>query len=338
MRIVNIMISPSSSPFGTEMAGYKYTNLFLEKNHDVLFIHRNNYDKKYIQKNHKNLTLFKMKNKSILSTLKTRFFIKKWKPDVIIVHHYFSQMRFLGLRIAPMIGVAHMNKFKTMKNYEGVVSLREDSIKQAIEQGVEKTRITVIPNTCNLEGKVKKKKWEKVPIIGAIGCLSPNKNFRTFIKALGILNRKKIPFKAVLAGDGDRKKYLKNLVKKEGINTKFKFLGFVKNPKNFYEEIDVFCVPSIVESFGLVLIEAMFMKKPIVASSIASFKQILTKKTGLLSETLSPESFAKNLEWMLKNKTKAVKMGELARKRYDENYSSDIVYKKLIKLIKKVKK
>ncbi len=127
-------------------------------------------------------------------------------------------------------------------------------------------------------------------------------------------------------------------VKKEGLENLVTFLGFVTDASTFYQSIDVFCVPSSFEPFGLVLLEAMFSSKPIVASSVISFQQILTGETGLLSETLSPESFAKNLEWALSNPDKAIQMGQNARAHYDKNYASDVLYEKLMGMVKTVKK
>jgi glycosyltransferase involved in cell wall biosynthesis len=338
MRIVNIMLSGSVVPFGTEQVAYKYTNLFLEKGHDVLFIYKNAYDEEAIEKNHPNLTCLPLKNKSVLSLLKMRFFIKKWMPDAIFVHNFFSRTRFVGAGLAPMIGIAHLEKFWSMKAYEAVISLRPDSVCLAKEQGIMDDKIFVIPNTCNLTKSFPaKQKWHDVPVIGAIGRLSEEKNFATLIQACALLNSKKIPFRLVLAGSGVLDESLKNLVKKEGLESLVTFLGFVKDAPAFYQSIDVFCVPSSFEPFGLVLLEAMFSSKPIVASSVISFQQILTNETGLLSETLSPESFAKNLEWTLKNPENAIQMGRNARAHYDKNYAPDVLYEKLMRMVKTVK-
>ncbi|MDD5114389.1 MAG: glycosyltransferase family 4 protein, partial [Methylobacter sp.] len=272
-----------------------------------------------------------------LSLIKMRFFIKKWQPDVIFVHNFFSRTRFGGAGLAPMIGIAHLEKFWSMKTYEAVISLRPDSVALAKKQGIADDKLFVIPNTCNLTKSFPtKKKWPDVPVIGAIGRLSDEKNFATLIRACALLKRQNIPFRLVLAGSGAQENELKSLVKKEGLENLVTFLGFVKDAATFYQSIDVFCVPSSFEPFGLVLLEAMFSSKPIVASSVISFQQILTDETGLLSETRSPESFAKNLEWTLSNPEKAIQMGRNARGHYDKNYAPDVLYKKLMGMVKTV--
>ncbi|MDP3331725.1 MAG: glycosyltransferase family 4 protein [Methylococcaceae bacterium] len=339
MRIVNIMLSGSAVPFGTEQVAYKYTNLFLEKGHDVLFIYKNTYDEEGVEKKHPHLTRLRLQNKSLLSLIKMRFFIKRWQPDVIFVHNFFSRTRFAGAGIAPMFGIAHLEKFWSMKAYEAVISLRPDSVALAKEQGVLDDKIFVIPNTCNLTKSFPaKQKWHDVPVIGAMGRLSDEKNFATLIRACALLNRQNIPFRLVLAGSGAQENELKSLVKKEGLENLVTFLGFVTDASKFYQSIDVFCVPSSFEPFGLVLLEAMFSSKPIVASSVISFQQILTNKTGLLSETFSPESFAKKLEWALSNPYNAIQMGQNARAHYDKNYAPDVLYEKLMGMVKTVKK
>ncbi|MBN2779531.1 MAG: glycosyltransferase family 4 protein [Alphaproteobacteria bacterium] len=332
------MLSNCDVPFGTEKVAYKYTDLFLKQGHEVLFVHKNIYDQNNVDKKHPKLTFLQMKNKGVLGLMRARLFLRRWKPDVIIVHNFFSQMRFVGFGIAPMIGIAHLEKFKSMRTYEGVVSLRPDSVERAISQGVPESKISVIPNTCNLTGKIRQKPWGKLPVIGSMGRLSPAKNVSTLIKALGILKRKGSLFKAVLAGQGEDRPDLEALVKTEGLEKDVAFLGFVQDSKTFYESIDIFCVPSLFEPFGLVVLEAMFAKKPIVASSVTSFQQILANKTALLSDTMSAASFAKNLDWMLKNPKEAKAMADRAHERYQNNYSEEIVYKKLMTLIEKIKK
>lgn len=332
------MLSNCDVPFGTEKVAYKYTDLFLKQGHDVLFIHKNAYDPNNVDKSHSNLTFFRMKNKGILSLMRARLFLRRWKPDVIIVHNFFSQMRFVGFGIAPMIGIAHLEKFKSMRTYEGVVSLRPDSVERAISQGIKKSQVTVIPNTCNLALPIRQSAWRNPPVIGALGRLSPAKNFPTFIKALGLLKRQGLDFQVVLAGQGEDREMLETLVQQEGLEQQFSFLGFVQDAKTFYESIDIFCVPSQFEPFGLVVLEAMLSKKPIVASSVPSFQQILANKTALLSETLSPDSFAKNLACALKSPADAKAMAEKAYARYEKNYSEDVIYDKLMLLIKKIQK
>lgn len=339
MRIVNIMLSSSAIPFGTERVAYKYTDLFLKQGHEILFVYKNNYDLDFIDAKNKKLSLCQIPRKNLWALLKLRFFLWRWKPDVIFVHNFFSRMRFVGFGIAPMIGIAHLGKFRPMKSYEGAVAFRKDLAEKAFQEGVSKEKIFSIQNTCNIKKNPKVKAFRKIPLIGALGRFSGEKNFDTFLKALGILKRRKVKFKCILHGAGGDEEKLKSIAKKEGLLRDISFPGFTNDIEKFYDTIDIFCIPSRIEFFSLAILEAMHMQKPIVASDIENFKEVLpSQKFGLCSKVESPESFAKNLKFLIQNPQKAVEMGKNARKRYDTHYAEDVIYEKLMKMIKKVKK
>ena len=109
-----------------------------------------------------------------------------------------------------------------------------------------------------------------------------------------------------------------------------KFLGYVKNTRQFYEQADIVCVPSFFETFGLVLIEAMSAGKPVAASRISSFSQILDDgRCGRLFDADSPESLAAALLDFLADPSDALRMGALAREHFDARYSASAFYGKL---------
>ncbi|MDO8568549.1 MAG: glycosyltransferase family 4 protein [Dehalococcoidales bacterium] len=92
------------------------------------------------------------------------------------------------------------------------------------------------------------------------------------------------------------------------------FIGFA--PYNelprYYRTADVFCAPATSrESFGIVLIEAMAMGKPIVASNIAGYACVMTnEQEGILVPPKSPKALAHALTSLLKDESSRRRMGE----------------------------
>ena len=71
---------------------------------------------------------------------------------------------------------------------------------------------------------------------------------------------------AVIAGDGACKEELKTYVSTLKLNNEIEFLGWVQNQNDFFSKIDVFCLTSTEETFGIVLLDAMKHKIPIVTT------------------------------------------------------------------------
>src|SRR5690606_13907674 len=69
----------------------------------------------------------------------------------------------------------------------------------------------------------------------------------------------------IIVGDGPDKEMLMKLTNSLSITDKVIFTGYQSNTRPFYNIMNLFVLPSMNESFGLVLIEAMFVKVPVIA-------------------------------------------------------------------------
>ena len=103
---------------------------------------------------------------------------------------------------------------------------------------------------------------------------------------------------------------------------RFKVLGYVESPvekKKIFRNADIFIFPTLRESFGLVLLEAMKEGLPIVASREGCIPEILPN--GLLFTKGDVNEMAFQVMFLINNKVMRDKLGELNRKRYEENYT-----------------
>jgi glycosyltransferase involved in cell wall biosynthesis len=82
-------------------------------------------------------------------------------------------------------------------------------------------------------------------------------------------------FRASLAGDGPERGALENLAVEHGVREALSFPGWVTDKSAFFAGIDLFCLPSHHEPFGIVLIEAMAHGLAIVATDSEGPTQIL---------------------------------------------------------------
>jgi len=93
------------------------------------------------------------------------------------------------------------------------------------------------------------------------------------------------------------------------------------------KEADIVVIPSLIEPFGLVALEAMAIGKPIIATKVGGLKSILEDgKTALLVEPADSNHLAKSITDLLKNATLRRRLSDNSRKaviRYSWNTIAD---------------
>ncbi|MCD4775407.1 MAG: glycosyltransferase family 4 protein [Candidatus Aegiribacteria sp.] len=148
--------------------------------------------------------------------------------------------------------------------------------------------------------------------IVSIGSLREKKNYTKAIEAFSIL-RERVSFdiRYVIAGEGVLVDVLKEQVKGLGLESNVKFLGHVEDVVGLLNDSDIFFMPSSSEGFGIAAVEAMASGLPVVASDIPGIGEIVGKdeRCGLLVSPESPDQMADALQYLLKNRDHAYKMG-----------------------------
>ena len=145
------------------------------------------------------------------------------------------------------------------------------------------------------------------PIVGVMGRLDPQKGQEEFLRSLPLVLRSRPKVYYVIAGDETKgeegyKQYLVNLSNELGIADSVRFLPFTEDVPEFMAALDVFVMPSYSETFGLVLIEAMAMEKPVVATSTGGVPEIVKdRQDGLLIPPRDEKAVADAVLLLLKD-------------------------------------
>ena len=113
--------------------------------------------------------------------------------------------------------------------------------------------------------------------IGTIGRLVPQKDYPTLFGAFSNVLKSMPNTDLYVVGEGNLQEELINLSKSLGINDKVHWLGKTEHIKEFLSKINLFILPSKYEGFGLVLLEAMIAKKPIIAANNSAIPEVLGK-------------------------------------------------------------
>ncbi len=106
-------------------------------------------------------------------------------------------------------------------------------------------------------------------------------------------------------------------------------VNFIK-PINVLASIDIFVKSSLIEGLPMILLEAMAMAKPIVATDIDGIKEILYNgEAGLLVPPKDPEALSVAIIDLLVHRDKASQMGMAARKIVKEKFGVDVMVQKV---------
>ncbi|HTY14007.1 MAG TPA: glycosyltransferase family 4 protein [Candidatus Omnitrophota bacterium] len=122
--------------------------------------------------------------------------------------------------------------------------------------------------------------------------------------------------------DRDYLNKLKGLVYVLGLSDRVRFTGFQKAPASALAQVDIVCVPSIFEPFGMVAVEAMAAGRPVIASNTGGLRDIIEDgATGYLVEPKNPEAIADKLRLLCSDPELRKKLGTAARERARTKFS-----------------
>jgi glycosyltransferase involved in cell wall biosynthesis len=109
----------------------------------------------------------------------------------------------------------------------------------------------------------------EIPVILAVGRLSPEKNYSLLLRAFAIVLEER-DVRMVLLGDGTQRDVLEKLAVELDIDDKIDFQGFVSNPYSFMSNASVFVLSSIFEGLPTALIESLACGCPVVSTNCHS--------------------------------------------------------------------
>ena len=164
----------------------------------------------------------------------------------------------------------------------------------------------------------------ETPVIAMVSRLERLKGHRYFLEAAARVSSAVPEARFLIVGGGPRslEEELTSLTAKLGIEEKVIVAGTRRDMYQIYSIIDIVAHPSEWESLCNVLVEAMFMGKPIVASDCSVMPEIVASgETGILVPPRDSTRLAESILRLLKNKQLAQKMSRAARKRAEELFT-----------------
>jgi len=146
-----------------------------------------------------------------------------------------------------------------------------------------------------------------------------------------------------LGGDGELLERYRSTVKRRDLSGKVHFLGHINDDDlpSYFKACDVFCMPSTVraEAYGVAMVEAMVMGKPIVASDIEGSGVPWVNvdgETGFNVPVRQPHALSKALNRLLDDYGLRARAGAAARKRYQDDFSAELMTRRALELYRRL--
>ncbi|MEO8667040.1 MAG: glycosyltransferase family 4 protein, partial [Bauldia sp.] len=159
-----------------------------------------------------------------------------------------------------------------------------------------------------------------------VGRLVPHKGVDTLIAAMALLAPHYPDLRLTIVGEGEARGALQGDAARLAITERVVFAGSVPHAR-VYEEMAsavMVVVPSRIEPFGLVALEAAQMGRPVVAAAIGGLPEIVIDgETGLLVAPDDPPALAGAIATLLDDPQRADRLGEAARRRALEHFRWD---------------
>lgn len=131
--------------------------------------------------------------------------------------------------------------------------------------------------------------------VGFIGSITKEKNIDKLIYALEKIQSLKssIHYKMLICGDGPEKNKLIELTALLDLSERISFISSFDNVELFFSQIDILVNPSINESWGLVALEAMLAKKPVIMTNRSGIKEFFFDQLDCIYfDPLDPDELA----------------------------------------------
>ena len=159
------------------------------------------------------------------------------------------------------------------------------------------------------------------------------------LEAFALILKENSNISLVYVGDGEEKIRLIERSIELGIKDKVVFFGKVEYDlvPSLMHYSDILILPSIEEGVGRVILEAMAMELPVIASNVGGIPLVIeNQKDGLLFEVGDINTLKKHVLFLINNKSFSNNMSNLAYQKYISNYEYEVSMNKFLNMYRSI--
>jgi glycosyltransferase involved in cell wall biosynthesis len=257
-----------------------------------------------------------------------------FKIPYFIHYHYdvATQVRTVNKRMIEGMLLLFLDQL-CFKKATGVWATSSNLVEKA--KGLGAKKVTLIPNWVKFIEPTKRQ-FDRLDDSGAriifVGRLHPVKRVPLLVEAFCLFSQVFPDARLIIVGDGDERKNLERLIKNLKLDDRVDIMGFQDHDRvlSLMAQSDMIVLPSIIEGNPRVLVEAMMLKVPIVATNVAGITDMVKHdETGYLVSRALPEALAQAMKYILMNKEYSLRITENAFKYAKQHFSREYVLEKI---------
>jgi glycosyltransferase involved in cell wall biosynthesis len=338
MKILNAIHAQGIG--GVDQVFRNYAEILSQSGHEVALLISENGHENYAARK-----IFKLKNFSqILDCLHLLWILRHFKPDLILCHsnRLMKWMRILRFFSATKsIAINHGISFKNSLHCDYAISINHQISDLVIAAGFDQSRVLTLSNAIKIDQNYRQKTAGNPPRIGIYGRIEPRKGFDILIEACGLLAKTGRDFRLKIGGfepvGNCGTQALEQLTKIHDISEKCEFVGVVLDKKKFFDDVDIFCVPSREEPFGLVILEGFLFSTLVISSDTDGGKFLIKDgEDGLLFANENPRDLAKKISKILDEPEFYSSFTSKAFSKLEKEFSFDFLAREFQKILTKI--
>ena len=221
-----------------------------------------------------------------------------------------------------------------LTHWTSAVTVNAEAIRSGYvrEGGISAEKIRTIPNGFDLEGllitPLPPEAWRKWgvdlarPLVAMVARLAPPKDHETFLRAMAQVVAVHPDAQALLVGEGPLRERIAYRIGELGLRNAVRMTGRIQNVGGLLSEVECSVLATHYEGSSNVILEAMAMSKPVVASDVGGNRELIVHgETGFLVPPRDPARLAEAILEVLSDRARASAMGIRARKRVEAHFT-----------------
>jgi glycosyltransferase involved in cell wall biosynthesis len=219
-----------------------------------------------------------------------------------------------------------------LPRYERVICVSDDLLEMCLSLGVPAKKCLLLENSIDVEAYARKHSVQEARanlflsqsgfLVGAVGRLAAEKGFDLLIRSISALVSRGLDVRLAIIGEGSERKNLESLAAELGISDRVFLPGWQSDVREYFEAMDVFALSSHREGLPNVLLEAMALEVPVVATRVNGVPRLVQDgRNGLLIEPGDVEALTTALVELLKNRSLRDDFAREARHNVETRYS-----------------
>ena len=237
---------------------------------------------------------------------------------------------------------------RVLREADGVIAASSATYNAAVELGCPSSRLALVPNAVYMkefcpDASFAREKLglRNYPVVFTLGSHEPHKGMEYLIRAIPLVLREVPDAIFVIGGDGSLRNYHESLAKSLVVSGNVVFTGRIARQEvsYYYAASDVFVIPSIVEAFGLVIIEAMACGKPVIGTNVGGIPDtIIEGLTGFLVSPRDPRGLSEKIVLLLKSSRLRGEMGRAGKEIVKKKFNMEERIKRIVRLYESLKR